>query len=48
LFPHVNEGEANKLAFETIGKTGLKNLVKNVVIAMTVVATPVVAFWWCR
>ncbi|KAI7205265.1 hypothetical protein KC316_g14346 [Hortaea werneckii] len=44
-FPHVNEKESNRLAFETIAKIGMKRVVRKAFMVLTVVAVPVGS--WC-
>ncbi|KAI7184995.1 hypothetical protein KC363_g7395 [Hortaea werneckii] len=40
-FPHVNEKESNRLAFESIAKIGVRRLMKKAFMVLTLVAVPV-------
>lgn len=44
-FPHVNEKESNRLAFETIAKIGMKRVLRKAFVVLTVVAVPMVSWW---
>ncbi|KAI6915239.1 hypothetical protein KC318_g207 [Hortaea werneckii] len=47
-FPHVNEKESNRLAFETIAKIGMKRIVRKAFVVLTVVAVPMVSWWFYK
>ncbi|RMZ14195.1 hypothetical protein D0864_00251 [Hortaea werneckii] len=45
-FPHVNEEESNRLAFETIAKIGMKRVMKKAFMVLTLVAVPAGSWWY--
>lgn len=45
-FPHVNEKESNRLAFETIARIGMKRVMRKAFMVLTVVAVPVGSWWY--
>ncbi|RMY06178.1 hypothetical protein D0868_06005 [Hortaea werneckii] len=47
-FPHVNEKESNRLAFETIARIGMKRVVRKAFVVLTLVAVPVGSWWYYR
>ncbi|KAI7208535.1 hypothetical protein KC333_g9106 [Hortaea werneckii] len=44
-FPHMNEKESNRLAFETIARIGMERVVRKAFVVLTLVAVPVGS--WC-
>lgn len=47
-FPHVNDSVSNAQGFKELATIALKHAMRNVLIAVTVVAIPAVAIFWMR